>query len=83
MRRKLSICITNPEASANGGIKTCQVPVDDPAHVRLEVAEVSDQHLLHLDQIHQTLVQVDEAHASLENVKGLLASIMCNWTSCG
>lgn len=58
-------------------------PVDDAAHVHLEVAEVSDEHLLHLDQIHQTLVQVDEAHAPLEIVGGVLASIICNWTSCG
>lgn len=61
----------------------CSVPVDDSAHVHLEVAEVSEQHLLHLDHIHERLAQVDEAHASLENVGLLLTSIICNWTPCG
>ena len=58
-------------------------PVRDATHVDLQVAVVSQQPLLHLDQIHGSVVQSQEAHASLEYVERVvtvLSALLC-WTA--
>ena len=47
-------------------------PVRDATHVDLQVAVVSQQPLLHLDQIHGSALQSQESHAPLEDVPGVV-----------
>ena len=48
------------------------LPVRDATHVDLQVAVVTQQPLLHLDQIHRSVVQSQEAHAPLEDGEGVV-----------
>lgn len=54
----------------------CEIcsPVQDPTHVHLQVAEVSQQLLLHQDQIHAPVLQRQETHAALKDGKRVQAS---------
>lgn len=71
----------NQPQVSGGGVWSS--PVHDAAHVNLQVAVVSQQPLLHLDQVHRSVVQSQEAHTALEEVKGVvtvLATVLC-WTA--
>ena len=51
-------------------------PVDDSTHVDLEIAVVSYQHLLYLDEIHSIVIHMDVSHTALEHVEGVSALLV-------
>lgn len=49
------------------------LPVNDSTHVDLQVAEGSQLLLLHQDQVDNLVVQSQQTHAALEDIKGVPA----------
>lgn len=49
------------------------LPVNDATHVNLQMAVVSQQPLLHFDQVNSLVIQSQETHTSLKCVEGVLA----------
>lgn len=54
-------------------------PINDSADVHLQIAEVSERHLLHLDQVHLLVASVNESHAALENTVWVSASMIAGF----
>lgn len=46
-------------------------PVNDATHVDLQVAVISQQSLLHHNQVHWLVLQAEETHAALKDVEGI------------
>lgn len=61
----------------------CFWPVNDATHVDLQLAVVSQQPLLHRNQVHRLVVEAQEAHAALKDVEGIftLLTVVFSWTT--
>ena len=46
-------------------------PVNNATHIDLQVAVISQQPLLHLDEVHRLVLHAEETHAALKDVEGI------------
>lgn len=69
----------------NPDVTSGDAPVSNSTHINLQVAVVSQQPLLHLDQINRMVIQSQQTHTALEHLVGVptLQTGPLNRTTCG
>lgn len=66
-------CVASNSSNKNNNsdVTSGDKPVDDSAHINLQVAVVSQQPSLHLDQVDRLVIQSQQTHTALKPSEGV------------
>lgn len=78
-------CVNNNSNRNNSDVTSGDKPVNDSAHINLQVTVVSQQPLLYLDQVDRLVIQSQQTHTALKHCEGVptLQTVVPNWATWG
>lgn len=79
-------CVNNNSSNRNNSdVTSGDKPVNDSAHINLQVTVVSQQPLLYLDQVDRLVIQSQQTHTALKHCEGVptLQTVILNRASWG